>query len=195
MTTAVLLGEPLVVELMNTVNAGRDGVTDALTDDADVASWLAAIAPRLEREAGLVLDGDPGPVAERLRTLRDALRVLAAEATDDPRPVAVDVARSEALATLNELAHTRAELVWPENGEPARVLRSPGAPAERALAFLAHQGIDLFGGEQRHRLRACLAPNCLLFFVKDHSRREWCSAGCGNRARVQRHYQRHHGKN
>ncbi|MGW4489737.1 CGNR zinc finger domain-containing protein [Amycolatopsis sp. NPDC004368] len=194
MTTAALLGEPLAVELMNTVNVGRDGITDALADDAGVVSWLAAVAPRLEREAGLTLDGDPAPVADRLRALRDALRVLAAEATQDPRPVAVEVARAEALATLNRLAHTRAELEWPEAGEPARVLRSPGTPAERALAFLAHQGIDLFGGDQRHQLRACLAPGCLLFFVKDRSRREWCSAACGNRARVQRHYQRHHAK-
>lgn len=194
MTTAALLGEPLPVELMNTVNAGRDGVTDALTDDADVVGWLAAVAPRLETEAGVALDDDSAPVADRLRRLRDALRALAAEATDDPRPVAVEVARAEALATLNDLAQTRAELVWPEDGEPARVLRSGGTPAERAVAFLAHQGIDLLGGEQRQKLRACLAPNCLLFFVKDHSRREWCSAGCGNRARVQRHYQRHHAK-
>ncbi|MEU4673531.1 ABATE domain-containing protein [Amycolatopsis sp. NPDC023774] len=194
MTTAALLGEPLPVELMNTVNAGREGVTDALTDESDVAGWLAAVAPRLDTEAGVVLDGDSAPVADRLRRLRDALRALAAEATADPRPVAVEVDRAEALATLNDLAQTRAELVWPEDGEPVRVLRSGGTPAERAVAFLAHQGIDLLGGDQRQKLRACLAPNCLLFFVKDHSRREWCSAGCGNRARVQRHYQRHHAR-
>nr|WP_137969774.1 CGNR zinc finger domain-containing protein [Streptomyces antimycoticus] len=35
-------------------------------------------------------------------------------------------------------------------------------------------------------------PNCLLFFVKHHARREWCSPACGNRVRVARHYRRHH---
>ncbi|MET9049418.1 CGNR zinc finger domain-containing protein, partial [Streptomyces sp. NPDC004362] len=37
-----------------------------------------------------------------------------------------------------------------------------------------------------------LAPNCLLFFVKNHARREWCSPTCGNRMRVARHHRRHH---
>ena len=30
------------------------------------------------------------------------------------------------------------------------------------------------------------------FFVRDHPRKRWCSAACGNRARVARHYRRHH---
>jgi hypothetical protein len=41
------------------------------------------------------------------------------------------------------------------------------------------------------RLRACQAPGCVLYFVKDHPRREWCSTACGNRARAARHYRRH----
>src|SRR2546429_545268 len=39
--------------------------------------------------------------------------------------------------------------------------------------------------------RATLALGCVLYFVKDHPRREWCSAACGNRARAARHYSRH----
>jgi len=27
--------------------------------------------------------------------------------------------------------------------------------------------------------------------VKNHPRREWCSAACGNRVRAARHYRRH----
>ncbi|MFI6847287.1 CGNR zinc finger domain-containing protein [Kitasatospora sp. NPDC050467] len=33
-------------------------------------------------------------------------------------------------------------------------------------------------------------PGCVLYFVKKHPRREWCSAGCGTRARAARHYER-----
>ena len=40
--------------------------------------------------------------------------------------------------------------------------------------------------------RATHAPGCVLYFVQDHPRREWCSTACGNRARVARHYDRHH---
>ena len=35
------------------------------------------------------------------------------------------------------------------------------------------------------------APGCVLYFIKDHPRREWCSTACGNRARAARHYARH----
>lgn len=50
----------------------------------------------------------------------------------------------------------------------------------------------LFAGPDQERLKACLAPGCVLYFMQNHPRREWCSAGCGNRARVARHYRRHH---
>ncbi|MCX4390896.1 CGNR zinc finger domain-containing protein [Micromonospora peucetia] len=29
------------------------------------------------------------------------------------------------------------------------------------------------------------------YFVREHSRQQWCKPSCGNRARVARHYQRH----
>jgi predicted RNA-binding Zn ribbon-like protein len=41
----------------------------------------------------------------------------------------------------------------------------------------------------RQELRACQGPGCVLFFIRDR-RREWCSHGCGNRARAARHYAR-----
>jgi CGNR zinc finger len=40
------------------------------------------------------------------------------------------------------------------------------------------------------KLRACHAPGCVLYFVKSHPRRAWCSEACGNRARAARHYER-----
>lgn len=65
-------------------------------------------------------------------------------------------------------------------------------PADAALAAIARSAIGVFGGPRRADLRACQGPGCVLHFVKDHPRREWCSAGCGNRARVSRHYYRQH---
>ncbi|WP_165495117.1 CGNR zinc finger domain-containing protein, partial [Actinomadura roseirufa] len=79
---------------------------------------------------------------------------------------------------------------WPLDG--ARVLVSTPAPAaDAALALVARSAITIFGGPSRTAVRACGGPGCVLFFVKNHPRREWCSPGCGNRARVGRHYQRH----
>jgi predicted RNA-binding Zn ribbon-like protein len=197
-TSAILLGEPLPVELMNTVGADRDGAHDALENNAGAAAWLRAVADRIGAEAGTEpgqLDADAvRPIAGALRELRDALRRLAAEATRDPRPPATapELTRPEAIATLNALAEAWPELVWPDDGHPSRAYRARGTAAGLAVELIAHQGVELFTGPARDRLRPCLAPNCLLFFVKDHPRREWCSPGCGNRARVARHYERHH---
>jgi predicted RNA-binding Zn ribbon-like protein len=196
-TSATLLGEPLPVELMNTVNVGRDGISDALEDDSGAAAWLRAVADRIGSEAGTapgqLTEDAVRPAAAALRQLRDALRRLAAEATEDPRPPATapELTRAEAIATLNELGQTWPEFVWPVDGHPSRTYRAHGT-ASLAVQLIAHQGVELLAGPGRERLRPCLAPNCLLFFAKDHPRREWCSPECGNRARVARHYHRHH---
>ena len=200
---ATLLGEPLAVELMNTVRIDRGDVQDALSDDAAAVGWMYAISDRLGAESGGSVDsaelsgGAVGEVTGRLRGLRDALRRLAAETTDDPRvPVTTAIpARQDAINTLNALAPAWPELLWPTGGEPARAFRTTGTSGELAVSLIAHQAVELFTGVQRDQLRACLAPGCLLYFVKQHPRREWCSAGCGNRARVARHYQRHHCEN
>jgi predicted RNA-binding Zn ribbon-like protein len=203
-TGATLLGEPLPVELMNTVAVDGGEVRDALEDDAGAAAWLRAVADRIRDEAGVALgpldggDDDEGEAARRvggeLRRLRDALRRLAVEATHDPRPPATapKLNRSDAIATVNSSARTWPELLWPADAEPSRAYRSAGGAAgELAVRLIARQGVELFAGSQRELLRPCTAPNCLLYFVKDHPRREWCSPACGNRARVARHYQRH----
>ncbi|GAB3826311.1 CGNR zinc finger domain-containing protein [Dactylosporangium cerinum] len=78
-------------------------------------------------------------------------------------------------------------------GGPRRVVRTAHAPALAAVAAIAEEAVALFAGPDRLLLRACHAPGCVLYFVRNHPRREWCSDGCGNRARVARHYQRHHG--
>jgi predicted RNA-binding Zn ribbon-like protein len=182
---------------MNTVGVDRDGILDALTDDDGTVAWLRAVAGRIGAQAGTGRDwlneDAVRAAAGDLRELRDALRVLAAETTGDPRPPATapELTRPEAIATLNRLATASPELVWPADGHPARAYRARGS-AGLAVELIAHQGVELLTGPGAERLRPCLAPNCLLFFVKNHARREWCSPACGNRARVARHYQRHH---
>jgi predicted RNA-binding Zn ribbon-like protein len=149
---------------MNTVRSDGDHLDEAVP-------WLRSIGP---------VDLEP------LRDLRAALRRLAADATGDPRAPVDAVSRPAALATLNALAGlARTELSWPSDGPPERTLHGPAAGVIAAL------GVELLAGPGRGRLRACLAPNCVLYFVKEHTRREWCSPNCGNRARVARHYQRH----
>lgn len=197
---ATLLGEPLPVELMNTVGIGQHGEYDALSDELGVAAWLSAISDRLPAEAGGALDlteldaAAVRGIAERLRRLRDSLRRLAAEVTKDPRrPIVSSMpTRETAIDTVNALARTWPELAWPPGQAPTRAFRAEGTPAELTVSLIAHQAVELFASRQRDELRACLAPGCLLYFLKQHPRRAWCSAPCGNRARVARHYRRHH---
>jgi predicted RNA-binding Zn ribbon-like protein len=84
---------------------------------------------------------------------------------------------------------------WPQlayhSGGLHPVADKGATPARRALASIAQQAIGLLTGQDGITLRACHAPGCVLYFTRDHPRRQWCSVACGNRARAARHYQRH----
>jgi predicted RNA-binding Zn ribbon-like protein len=185
----VLPRQPLAVEFMNTIWADRDGVHDTLADRSGLAQWLSeALA------SSAVLDES---ALSRFRTLRDAVRLLAAEVTADTRTVAGPPDRdiAGAVSTVNlscAAAPSWSELAWPSSSPPRRRLVTAAAVSDSALARLAEAAAGLFGSGQAAQLGACLAPGCVLYFLRDHPRRQWCSDACGNRARVARHYTRHH---
>jgi predicted RNA-binding Zn ribbon-like protein len=200
-TAAPIFGEPLPIELMNTIWADRHGIHDALASDSEALSWLRAVADRLPVSAGalsawLGADAPTGlaPTAAALRRLRDASRRLAAEQTHDPRPAAAaPVEHDGAVAALNESAAAAAlspALTWSEGAEPTSGVTFAGPVGPALLALFGEAAIRTFGSDQRLTLRVCLAPGCVLYFAKEHGRREWCSDACGNRARAARHYQR-----
>jgi predicted RNA-binding Zn ribbon-like protein len=185
-TSFPLLGEPLPVELVNTRFTQRGVPVDGLATRQDLAAWLAA--HRGQFEADVDLDAAARRL-EEVRALRDTLRELVAAVVAGKRPAA------RAIATLNRLsrqAPTTLRLDWPAADSPSVTVQPASSdPAAAVLAQLAGAGIRLLGGPDRQRLRACQAPGCVLFFVKRHPRREWCSEACGNRARAARHYARH----
>ena len=156
------LGEPLAIDLANTVMVVRDGEeVDLLA--ADLERWLDA---ERERLAGT-------PERERLLALRDAVReVLAAAADGGPLP-------ASALARVN--AASAAAPVAPQlTADGSREELAPADP----LAAIARSAIDVVA---RERVRICGAPSCGMFFL---GARRWCCAACGNRARAARHYAR-----
>jgi predicted RNA-binding Zn ribbon-like protein len=62
--------------------------------------------------------------------------------------------------------------------------------AAAALATLARDAVDLFGGRLAARIRVCAAEDCGLLFVDASrpGRRRWCSMErCGNLAKVRGH--------
>lgn len=180
-----MLGEPLPIELVNTLHADRRQIVDGLTTPDDLAAWLRSHVSEFRTDVAAA----GGERLGEFHELREALRQLFQATLAPTQPPAT------AVATLNRMSATApalTQLVWPNTGEPRiAVTREGSDPAAAALAKVAQAGIELLGGPNRERLRACHAPGCVLYFLKDHPRRAWCSAGCGNRARAARHYQRH----
>jgi predicted RNA-binding Zn ribbon-like protein len=188
----VLPDEPAPVRLMNTIWADRHGVHDALTTPDDLRAWLSAVYPDAEMlHPSRIRPGD----VRRFRALRDAVRDLAALITSDTRPrsESAGVGISRAVAAVNDaaaLAVLSPRLVH-RDGELRRITAGPAGAVDLALSSIAQEAIDLLAGAGGGGLRACHAPGCVLYFVKDHPRREWCSTACGNRVRAARHYERH----
>ena len=183
----MLPGEPVPVRLMSTIWADTDGIHDDLRAQADVDEWLDAVA--LDRAGAHTTEAELAAA----RALRDAVRRLAAYRTQDTRAAAAS-AMSDLAAALDQVNQAAAELPGPRLALRAGQLEAgPAAgpsPVTAGLAQVAMQAIELLGGADGARLRACYAPGCVVYFVKSHPRREWCSVACGNRVRAARHYQR-----
>ncbi|MFE6648298.1 CGNR zinc finger domain-containing protein [Nocardioides sp. NPDC057772] len=178
--------QPRAVRLMNTIWADRTGLHDSLETVAHLEAWADGAGLRRHEDLN---EHDLG----RARALRDALRRLAADVTADGRPHSVAEALSPeaALAVVNEFVSHCAPALRPgPQGGFERAWLTDGSGLQRELSLVALEGSEVLARDAPHELRACGGPGCVLYFVRDHPRREWCSAGCGNRARVARHYRR-----
>ncbi len=185
------------MEFVSTVRATRSGLVDVLADVEGMTRW--------GREHAAELGIDPGfSATEDLRhevvELRQAVRSLFARAVAPGPASSADAHRLPDFAASLDLVNAAARAVplaprleWPAEGAPtARNLPAREADeSSRIRAALASAAIALLAGPEREQLRACPAPRCVLYFVKEHARQEWCSVGCGNRARAARHYRQH----
>lgn len=179
-------GEPLPVELLNTIYlAGREK-HDGLRSPADLAAWLHTVGPRLttpisSRELAGTDEADLGIA----RDLRDCLKQLVDAQRSGQRPSRADVER------LNR--HARSAPHWPELRwvkAPEVVSVTNAKAAAAALSEIAQDAVRLLASPDRASVQACGAPGCILYFVRNHPRRAWCSDSCGNRVRAARHYAR-----
>jgi predicted RNA-binding Zn ribbon-like protein len=177
-------GEPLAVELHNTLYAVGRQVIDGLETVDGLSAWLAAIADRLPDRAR---DADPSRHQDFL-DLREAVRE-ALHANLDGRRIS-----RQALRVINDFAAgapvSPRAVEGPEGRLRVEAHRRDADPTDVALATVAADAIELVAGSGLEELRACRAPNCVLMFIRDNPRRRWCSAACGNRARQARHYER-----
>jgi len=177
--------EPLPVRLMNTVWADREGVHDSLASVAQLQQWA--------RQCGVrPATGLSRKDLDRARELRDALRRVAADLLDDRRAGAVanELTAGDALRAINNFLATCTPELQSTGAAGLRLgWRSSVSGFERELVILALEATDILA-EGEAGLGACHGPGCVLYFERAPARREWCSAACGNRARVARHYLR-----
>jgi predicted RNA-binding Zn ribbon-like protein len=193
----MLPDERVTVRLLSTSWANAEGVQDDLKVPRDLDAWLDAVG--VDRGGTRATTGE----LARARGLREGVRVLAGFVTAGSGAAGfvtagfVTAGSASAGALGDALREVNAAAA--ETPAPALTLRGGhlelGAqmnvsPVAAGLARVAVDAVALFGGEDAAKLRACPAPGCVLYFVKTHPRREWCSAGCGNRVRAARHYQR-----
>ena len=187
-----LIGEPAPVELANSLYGAGDERVDFLGTPALARLWLAHAALPVPFPARLARAD-----ADRLRTLRDAVRRLVDQAVDGvtPSPAAVAVLNREARRAPRAPRLVIAPPA-PADAGPAPVgafrlgWTSPARGADAALGALAHEAIALFGGPDADRLRRCAAPDCAMAFVQHHRRRRWCHDSCGHRMRQAAYHRR-----
>ncbi|WP_121702087.1 CGNR zinc finger domain-containing protein [Streptomyces sp. E5N298] len=176
---------------------GHGSVADDLADPAGLTAWVRAHPGVLPDAEAFAADAS---ALTAVRDVRAAARALFARAVRPGEPSPADAARllpvPQALRLLNEAAArtpTVPVLAWADTAEPVvRAAPAQGTSADLA-AVLAQAVIGFLAGPDRQRLRACHAPRCVRYFLKEHPRQEWCKPSCGNRARVARHQDRHRG--
>lgn len=183
----------LALDFASTIRAGRGGLIDELSGVAELTSWARARAAELGVDEGFTATRAQWA---RIVELRLAVRALFARTAEPGPPSSADAGRlpgfEQALQLVNAAAlavPAAPRLDWPAGAPPHAETVRVGAEDARLAAALAAATIGFLAAAPD--LRACPAPRCVLYFVKEHPRQEWCSVSCGNRARAARHYQQH----
>ena len=164
----------LCLDLVLTVGERWRRSFERLRTPADLGRWLAG--------SGLVTPAPRVSWADlaAARELREAIFGLARCAMDGKPAAPGDLAVVNSWAARPDLAPVLTRI-----GAATRRPSPRAAPA--ALATIARDAVDLFGGPLAARVRECAAPDCSGLFL-DESRagvRRWCSmSGCGNRVKV-----------
>lgn len=166
-----LTGEPMSVDLLNTVWVDAGGRHDLLDGLPGLETWLAS-AGRPEFLPGT------HACRENLVAAREAIRAHLEGADPTASRVNEILARGWTIRRLG-----------PDGPQQTAQVDDPDWRA----AWTAVDDYLALLDRDPDRLRHCAHPDCVLYFydVSPKANRRWCSmAGCGNRAKAARHYAR-----
>jgi predicted RNA-binding Zn ribbon-like protein len=163
-----LTGEPLALDLVNTRWLRGGAECDALATIEDLVVWLG--------ERGLSQEQATEPVRATLLHTRAVLRAVVEGGPGAAEQLNAVLARGFVVSALDGgRVHQRvvfADDTW-------------------GLAWRAADDYLRLVTSGPERIRRCEHPACVLYFYDTSGRRRWCSmAGCGNRAKAQRHHAR-----
>jgi predicted RNA-binding Zn ribbon-like protein len=171
----------LAVDLANTVACPGCRGGDALDSVKDARRWLRAHLPGVKPR---VTPADLPP----LRVFRSELRRVLAAASARTRPPLAAVSAVNRAAGQN---FPQPRLRWTSRDWVSEEVYGQQPIRERVTSLAARDLIDLLGRNEQLPVRQCEGPGCLHFLLARTGRQRWCSpTGCGNRVRVQRHYQK-----
>ncbi|MFI2782487.1 CGNR zinc finger domain-containing protein [Streptomyces sp. ALB3] len=177
-----LTGEPLALDLLNTRWIDAEGSHDLLDGLDGLALWLSA--PAVREHLGTARVPSDHATLDHLLGVRGALDSLVLT-PERPDPAAA--------GALNEvLSHGRILRSLDTDGRPGSAVEVE-APSWLPAWHAAESWLRLMD-DRPDRVRPCANDECVLHFydVSKNGTRRWCSmAGCGNRAKAQRHYARH----
>ncbi|KRB80029.1 hypothetical protein ASE01_00510 [Nocardioides sp. Root190] len=177
----LLAGEPLAVDLANTVTVATDPAVELLVDDERHAAFWALQAHRLPPGATAP---SPGQTAD----LRSAVRSVLLSHLDN---LPFDRSAVSAVNAAAADAPSAPQLAIVTAGAGLRTSWGTQDSVALTVGAVARSAIDVVTGSSADRLRVCASDACSLLFVATHAKRQWCSSAvCGNRARVARHARR-----
>lgn len=174
----VWLGDHLAVDFVNTTIGLDDDREELIGTVEEFLGWIDAEPAWLP-----ALGGDPVGLDAVLEQRDATSRLLRAAALQEELDGAdVDL--------INERVRAggATRLLGTEAGTSRLVAAGTGFVA--LLGVLAAATVDVLARDDLAAVAVCEAPGCGQVFHRSRRNQRWCSPGCGNRARVDRHRHR-----
>ena len=189
-------GNWLCLDFINTVeDRPTPHPRELLNSYQDLVNWTQQAHIITDDEAQHLLaeaahnPKDASDVLQRAIALREAIHGIFFAIAENSSSTEANLAifNTELAATMSRacIVPKANGFVWDWTGKENAL--------ERILWMVVKSAADLLISGELHDVRVCSAPDCQWLFLdtsKNHSRR-WCDMkGCGNRAKVRRHYER-----